>query len=191
MSAAPEETLKWSFKIIVYMNKKMSQLIPCTYFLAWVNHLIWFTLAALFVKSQMTEWMIPVESRKPTFGDIKVEEVTVEDSLDHTGHYGDHVKEALKVETPDPVEEIQGPIQAQTEQVVGGDRFGLAGLADHKELRQDCHRLQVDGECPKDLMRERFPLNMQRNMYSHSDNLIINETGHRRLNSPLGERSRG
>lgn len=85
------------------------------------------------------------------FGDIKVEEVTVEHSLDHTSHNGNHVKEALKIETPDPVEEIEGSIQAQTEQVVGGDGLCLAGLADHEELRQDCHRLQVDGECPKDL----------------------------------------
>lgn len=85
------------------------------------------------------------------FGDIKVEEVTVEDGLDQTGHNGDHVKEAFKVETPDPVEEIEGPIQAQAEQVVGGDRLRLASLADHEELRQDRHRLQVDRECPQDL----------------------------------------
>lgn len=91
-------------------------------------------------------------SREPTFGDIKVEEVTVEDSLDHTGHDSDHVKEAFKVETPDPVEEIEGSIHAQAEQVMGGDSLRLASLADHEELWQDCHRLQVDGECPEDLM---------------------------------------
>lgn len=51
-------------------------------------------------------------SRKPTFGDVQVEEVTVEDSLDQSGYNGNHVKEALKIETPDPVEEIQGSIQA-------------------------------------------------------------------------------
>lgn len=89
--------------------------------------------------------------RKPTFSNIKVEEVTVEDSLDYTRHDGDHVKEALKVVTPDPVEKIEGPIQAQAEQVVGGDSLSLPGLADHEELGKDCHRLQVDGECPKDL----------------------------------------
>lgn len=97
-------------------------------------------------------------SRKPTFGDIKVEEVTVEDSLDHTGHNGDHVKEAFKVETPDPVEEIEGSIQAQAEQVMGGDRLCFTSLADHEELRQDCHRLQVDGERPQDLMTDAFRL---------------------------------
>lgn len=85
------------------------------------------------------------------FSDIKVEEVTVEDSLDHSGHNGDHVEEALEIEAPDPVEEIEGPIQAQAEQVVGGDGLGLARLADHEELREDGHRLQVDRERPKDL----------------------------------------
>lgn len=96
-------------------------------------------------------WVISM--LKPTFGDIKIEEVTVEDSLDHTSHYGNHVKEALKVETPDPVEEVKGPIQPQAEQVVGGDRLSLPGLADHEELRQNCHRLQVDGERPQDLQK--------------------------------------
>lgn len=85
------------------------------------------------------------------FGEIKVEEVAVEDSLDHSSHDGDHVEEALKVETPDPVEEVESTIHAQAEQVVGGDRLRLASLADHKELRQDCHRLQVNGERPKNL----------------------------------------
>ncbi len=76
---------------------------------------------------------------KLTFGDVKVEEVTVEDSLDHSGHNGDQVEEAFKVETPNPVEKIESPIQAQAEQVVGGDGLCLAGLADHEKLRQDCH----------------------------------------------------
>lgn len=77
--------------------------------------------------------------RKPTFGDVKVEEVTVEDSLDHTSHDGDQIKEAFEVVTPDPVDDVEGPIQAQAEQVMGGDRLCLASLADHEELRQDCH----------------------------------------------------
>lgn len=94
--------------------------------------------------------------RKPTFGDIKVEEVTVEDCLDHAGYNGNHVKEALKVEAPDPVDEIEGSIQTQAEQVVGGDCLRLTSLADHEELRQNCHWLQVDGESPKDLIAEKF-----------------------------------
>lgn len=100
-------------------------------------------------------------SMKLTFSDIKVEEVTVEDSLDHTSHDGNHVKEALEIETPDPVEEIEGPIQTQAEQVVGGDCLSLTSLADHEQLGQDCHSLQVDGERPQDLMGEKSHFKVQ------------------------------
>lgn len=93
---------------------------------------------------------------KPTFCDIKVEEVTIQDSLHHSGHDGDQIKEALEIETPDPVEDVEGPVQAQAEQVMSGDGLRLAGLADHEELRKDCHRLQVDGEGPKDLVADVF-----------------------------------
>lgn len=96
--------------------------------------------------------------REPTFGDVKVEEVTVEDGLDHAGHNGDQVEEPFKVVTPDPVEDVERPIQAQAEQVVGGDGLSLASLTDHEELRQDRHRLQVDGERPQDLMADTLTL---------------------------------
>lgn len=96
--------------------------------------------------------------RGPTFGDVKVEEVTVKDGLDHAGHNGDQVEEPFKVVTPDPVEDVERPIQAQAEQVVGGDRLSLASLTDHEELRQDRHRLQVDGERPQDLMADTLTL---------------------------------
>lgn len=80
-----------------------------------------------------------VSAYKLTFCHIKVEEVTIENSLDDPSHDGNHVKEALKVEPPDPVEEVEGAIDPQTEQIVGSDGLGLAGLANHKELRQDGH----------------------------------------------------
>lgn len=34
---------------------------------------------------------------------------------------------------------------------MGSDGFGFSSLADHEQLGQDGHRLQVDGECPQDL----------------------------------------
>lgn len=108
----------------------------------------------------MNFWIINDTSRKPTFGDIKVEEVTVKDCLDHASHNGNHVKEALKIEAPDPVDKIEGSIQAQAEQVVGGDCLRLTSLADHEELRQNCHRLQVNGERPKDLMTKKINLDV-------------------------------
>lgn len=74
-----------------------------------------------------------------TFCDIKVEEVTIQDGLDHPSHNSNHVKEALKVEPPDPVEEIEGTVDTQAEQIVGGDGLSLSGLTDQEELRQDGH----------------------------------------------------
>lgn len=74
-----------------------------------------------------------------TFRDVQVEEVAVQDGLDDAGHHGDEVEEALEVEAPDPVDEVQGSVEAQEEQVVGGDGLRLPGLADHEELWQDGH----------------------------------------------------
>ena len=86
-----------------------------------------------------------------TFCNIQIEEVTVENSLDAASHDGNQIKESLKVVTVDPVENVEGAVGAEGKQVVAGDRLGLARLADHEELRQDGHRLQVDGERPQDL----------------------------------------
>lgn len=88
-----------------------------------------------------------------TFRDIQIEEVAVEDCLYDPGNDGNHVEESLEVEPPYPVEEVKGSVESQEEQVVGGDGLGLTGLADHEKLRQDGHRLQVDGESPQDLGR--------------------------------------
>ena len=83
-----------------------------------------------------------------TFCDIEIEEVTIEDSLYTTSHHRDQVKEAFKVEAVGPVEDVEGTVQAQGKQVVAGDGLRLARLADHEQLRQDSHWLQVDGERP-------------------------------------------
>lgn len=88
-----------------------------------------------------------------TFCYIQIEEVAVEDGLHHPGNDGDHVKETLKVEPPYPVDEVEGSVESQEEQVMGGDGLGLTSLADHEELGQDGHRLQVDGERPQNLSR--------------------------------------
>lgn len=74
-----------------------------------------------------------------TFCNIQIEEVAVEDGLHHPGNDGDHVKEALKVEPPYPVDEVEGSVESQEEQVVGGDGLSLTGLADHEKLGQDGH----------------------------------------------------
>lgn len=37
---------------------------------------------------------------------------------------------------------------------MSGDGLSLSSLADHEELWQDGHRLQIDGESPEDLSEE-------------------------------------
>lgn len=91
-----------------------------------------------------------------TFCDVKIEEVTVEDSLDASGDHGDQVEESLGVVAVDPVEYVQRPVAAEGKQIMARDRLGLAGLTDHKQLRQDCNRLQIDRERPQDLHRQEY-----------------------------------
>lgn len=90
-----------------------------------------------------------------TFCNIQIEEIAVQDGLHNTSDDGNHVKESLKVEPPYPVDEVQGSVESEEEQVVGGDGLSFAGLADHEKLRQDGHWLQVDGERPQNLRGER------------------------------------
>ena len=52
---------------------------------------------------------------------------------------------------PHPVGQVQGAVQPQEEQVVGGDGLRLARVGDHEQLGHDGHRLQEDGERPQDL----------------------------------------
>ena len=84
-------------------------------------------------------------------GDVKIEEVAVEDSLDAAGDDGDDVIEALEVVAVDPVKDVEAAVGAEGEQVVAGDRLGLPSLGDHEQLGQDGDALQVDGEGPQDL----------------------------------------
>ena len=50
-----------------------------------------------------------------TFGNVQVEEVTVEDRLDTAGDDGDQVEEALEVVAIDPVEEVEGAVDSESE----------------------------------------------------------------------------
>merc|ERR1719468_1308726 len=84
-------------------------------------------------------------------GDVKIEEVAVENGLDHTGYNGGDVIECLVVVAEDPVEDVQAAVGAKGEQVVAGDCLSLPRLGDHEQLGQDGHTLQVDREGPQDL----------------------------------------
>lgn len=75
----------------------------------------------------------------PTFGDIKVEEITVEDGLYHPRNHSNLVVEILCVVAPDPVGNVESAVEAQEEKVVCGDGLCFPCLADHEELRKDSH----------------------------------------------------
>ena len=72
-----------------------------------------------------------------TSGNIQVEKVAVKNRLNNAGQDGDKIIEILGIVTVDPVEDVESTIGAQSEQVVTGDRLGLARLADHEQLWQD------------------------------------------------------
>lgn len=74
-----------------------------------------------------------------TFCYVQVEEIAVQDCLNTACYNRDQVEEAFKIESVDPVEDVERTIGAQSEQVVAGDGLGLARLANHEELRQNGH----------------------------------------------------
>jgi len=63
---------------------------------------------------------------------VQVEEVGVEHGLDAAGHHGEKL---LGVEAVEPVEDVEGAVAAQREQVVSCDRLRLACLWQQTQLR--------------------------------------------------------
>jgi len=74
--------------------------------------------------------------------------------LDTSSYNGDKVIESLKIVAVDPVDDVQGTVGTQCKQVVAGDGLCFTSLGNHKQLRQDGYRLQVDGERPQDLQNK-------------------------------------
>lgn len=72
-----------------------------------------------------------------TFGYVQVEEVTIQYCLDATSNHSDRIEEALILEAVDPVEDVQGAVQALGKQIMA--RYGLSFpcLAYHEQLWKD------------------------------------------------------
>lgn len=64
----------------------------------------------------------------PTFGNVQIEKVTVENRLDYAGEDDDQIVVSLGEVPVHPVEQVQRTVAAQRKQVMAGDAFGLAGL---------------------------------------------------------------
>lgn len=105
--------------------------------------------APLYVARVSSERFSFIPTYLPTFGNVEIEEVTVEDGLYHPRNYSDLVIEILHVVAPDPVGNVESPVEAQEEKVVCRDGLCFPCLADHEELRKDSHGLQIDGEGPE------------------------------------------
>lgn len=79
-----------------------------------------------------------------TFGDVEIEEITIENSLYDSGDDGDDIEAIFIVVPVDPVKHVKASVGAERKQVVASNRLRLASLTDHKQLRQDGYSLQVN-----------------------------------------------
>lgn len=86
--------------------------------------------------------------RAPTPSNVEIKEVHIEHSLNTAGDDCNHVIGVLIDVAVDPVEDVQRPIEAKSEEVVRSDGLRFTRLGDHMELRQDGYRFKVDWEGP-------------------------------------------
>lgn len=75
--------------------------------------------------------------------------------MDNTRDNGNpiHLMLGLGDVTVDPVGNIEGAVDSESEQIVGRDSLSLACALQHKQLRENGHSLQPDGKGPQDLGR--------------------------------------
>ena len=74
-----------------------------------------------------------------TFSDVEIEEITVQYCLHAASNNSDKVEEAIKVVSVDPVQQVEGPVGTESEQVMAGDCLSRPSLTDHEQLGQDGH----------------------------------------------------
>lgn len=74
-----------------------------------------------------------------TFRNVEVEEIAVEYRLHQTSHNGNEVEEPLKLVAPNPVEQVEGTVDSQSEEVMTCDGLCLTCFTDHEELWQNSH----------------------------------------------------
>lgn len=105
---------------------------------------------------------------------VNVEEIGVQNGLDDTRNDGDWVVEPRYLEeiSVDPIGNVQCPIGAECEQVMGCDCLRFASSLEHEELGQDGNRFEPDGERPKDLIRQQF-VSWQARFYPTSEKLYL------------------
>lgn len=91
--------------------------------------------------------------------DIEVEKVSVEDSLNNSGHGSDRIEKALGIVPVDPIEDIESTVDSKCEQIVSSNGFcGACGL-EHEKLRHNSNSLKVDTEGPQNFHDTEFVIN--------------------------------
>lgn len=86
-------------------------------------------------------------------GPVDPSEIEVEGCLDDAEDDRDRVRTLVVGVEPanDPIDEVEGAVGAQEDDVEGGDDGGYGGLAEEEELREDTDRLEDLGEDPEPL----------------------------------------
>lgn len=82
---------------------------------------------------------------------VDVEEVRVQDGLNHAGNYGNRIIKLGNVidVSVNPIGNVQRPICTERKEVVSSDRLRFTSSLQHEELRKYSDRLKPDGEGPK------------------------------------------
>ena len=83
-----------------------------------------------------------------TFSDVKVKEIAVEECLNTASHNGNDVVKALRIVSPDPVDNVQRTVRSKSKEVVRSDGLCFTSFGNHKELGHDSHTLQIYRKCP-------------------------------------------
>lgn len=83
-------------------------------------------------------------------GVVDPEEVRVQDGLHDARNHRDRIEETRRLEiSPNPIRNIQRPVNPKCSQIMGRDRLRLAGPLQHEQLWQDCNRLQPYRKSPQ------------------------------------------
>lgn len=106
---------------------------------------------AFLLHETATMICITKKYKPDSLGIINPKEITVQHRLHHPRNPGDLIHIPLPKIPPQPIGNVQRPVQAQREQIVRRDRLGLARALQHEQLRQDGHALQPDAERPQHL----------------------------------------
>lgn len=84
-------------------------------------------------------------------GDVKIEEIGIEDSLHNSGNDNDWIEIVLGVITVDPVEDVKSAVRAKSKQVVSSNDLSGTGGLEEEELWENSNSLQIDRESPEQL----------------------------------------